>query len=112
MPIRTMTRGARRLRRFKSLVAAAACLYVLVNAFLILCLIHPTDEHSHSPADEQFDATCVWVQKAVSSHAFSARAFLPAGQAILFAMASFPLLVPLIRAVEVTGRSPPSTALA
>ncbi len=112
MPTQTVNRRTRRLRRFKSLVAAAACLYVLVNAFLILCLVHPSEGHSHGPTDEHFHFTCVWVQKAVSSHTLSARVFLPAAESILFVLASFPLLVPLIRAVQLTGRSPPSTALA
>jgi hypothetical protein len=105
-------RGTRRFRRLKLLAAAAACLYVLVNALLILCLVHPKDGHSHGPTDEQFHFTCVWVQKAVSSHTLAARVFLPPVESILFVMSSFPLLVLLIRAVQVTGRSPPSTALA
>ena len=111
MPVQTVNRRTQRAWRLKSLVAAAAGLYVLVNAFLILCLVHPSDGHSHSPADEQFHFTCVWVQKAVSSHTLSARVILPAVEAILFVLSSFLLLVPLIRAVQVTGRSPPSFAL-
>ena len=112
MPIQIVNRGTRRLRRFKLLVAGAAGLYVLVNAFLILCLIHPSEGHSHSPTDEHFETTCVWVQKAVSSHALSARVFLPAVESILFVLSSFPLLVLLIRAVQLTGRSPPCIAFA
>ena len=112
MPTQTVNRRTQRVRRLKLLVAAATCLYVLVNAFLILCLIHPSDGHSHSPADEQFHFTCVWVQKAVSSHTLSARVFLPVIEAILFASLSFPLLALQLRAVQLTGRSPPSTALA
>jgi hypothetical protein len=112
MPIQIANRGTRRFRRLKLLAAAAACLYVLVNAFLILCLIHPSEGHSHSPTDEYFETTCVWVQKAVSSHTLAARVFLPPVETILFVMSSFPLLVPLIRAVQLTGRSPPSIAFA
>jgi len=112
MPIQIANRKTQRTRRLKLVVAAATCLYVLVNAFLILCLIHPSDGHSHSPAVEQFHFTCVWVQKAVSSHTLSARVFLPAVEAILFVLSSVPLLVLLIRAVQLTGRSPPSTAFA
>ena len=112
MAFQPMNRRTRRLRRLKLVVAAAACLYVLVNAFLILCLIHPSEGHSHSPTDEHFETACVWVQKAVSSHTLSARVILPAVEAILFVLSSFPLLVPLIRAVQLTGRSPPSIAFA
>lgn len=112
MPMQTVNRRTQRARRLKLVVAATGCLYVLVNAFLILCLIHPSDGHSHSPADEQFHFTCVWVQKAVSSHTLSARVFRPPVEAILFVMSSFPLLVLLIRAVQLTGRSPPSIAFA
>jgi membrane protein YdbS with pleckstrin-like domain len=112
MPMQTVNRRTQRARRLKLVVAAAACLYVLVNAFLILCLVHPSNGHSHGPTGEHFHFTCVWVQKAVSSHTLSARVFLPAVEAILFVLSSFPLLVPLIRAVQVNGRSPPSTALA
>jgi len=112
MPTQTVNRRIQRARRLKLLVAAAACLYVLVNAFLILCLIHPSEGHSHGPTDEHFETTCVWLQKALSSHAPAARVFLPPVTAILFVLSSFPLLVPLIRAVQVTGRSPPSIAFA
>jgi hypothetical protein len=112
MPIQIANRGTGRFLRLKLLAAAAACLYVLVNAFLILCLIHPSEGHSHSPTDEHFETTCVWVQKAVSSHTLAARVFLPPVEAILFVMSSFPLLVLLIRAVQLTGRSPPSIAFA
>jgi len=112
MPTQTVNRRIQRARRLKLLVAAAACLYVLVNAFLILCLIHPSEGHSHGPTDEHFETTCVWLQKAVSSHTLAARVFLPPVTAILFVLSSFPLLVPLIRAVQVTGRSPPSIAFA
>jgi hypothetical protein len=112
MPMQTVNRGTQRARRLKLLVAGAACLYVLVNGFLILCLVHPSEGHSHGPSDEHFHFTCVWVQKAVSSHTLSARVFLPVVEVILFASLSFPLLALQIRAVELTGRSPPSIAFA
>ncbi|MBI2902786.1 MAG: hypothetical protein HYY12_04270 [Candidatus Methylomirabilis oxyfera] len=110
MAFQPMNRRTRRLRRLKLVVAAAACLYVLVNGFLILCLIHPSEGHSHNPTDEHFHFTCVWVQKAVSSHALAARVFLPPVEATLFASLSFPLVVLLIRSVQLTGRSPPTVA--
>ena len=112
MPIQIGNQRTQRLRRLKLLVAAATCLYVLVNAFLILCLVHPSDGHTHNPTGEHFHFTCVWVQKAVSSHALSARVVLPVIEAILFASLSFPLLALQIRAVQLTSRSPPSTASA
>ena len=112
MPFQTVNRRTQRLRRLKLLVAAATCLYLLVNAFLILCLVHPSDGHSHNPTGEHFHFTCVWVQKAVSSHTLAARVFLPPVEATLFVMSSFPLLVLLIRTVQLTGRSPPSIAFA
>jgi len=112
MPIQIANRGTRRFRRLKLLAAAAACLYVLVNAFLILCLFHPSEGHSHGPTDEHFETTCVWVQKAVSSHTLAAQVFLPPVEAILFVLSSFTLPVLLIRAVQLTGRSPPSIAFA
>ena len=112
MPIQMANRGTRRSRRLRLVVAGAASLYVLVNAFLILCLVHPSDGHSHNPTGEHFHFTCVWVQKAVSSHTLAARVFLPPVEATLFVMSSFPLLVLLIRTVQLTGRSPPSIAFA
>ena len=112
MPTQTVNRRTQRTRRLKLVVAAAACLYVLINAFLILCLVHPSNGHSHGPTDEHLHFTCVWVQKAVSSHTLSARVILPAVEATLFVRSSFPLLVLLIRTVQLTGRSPPSTAFA
>jgi hypothetical protein len=105
MPIEIANRGTRHARRFRLLVAGAAGLYLLVNAFLILCLIHPADGHSHGPSNEEFETACVWVQKAVSSHALSVPVFLPPVEAILFVLSSFPLLVLLIRAVQLTGQS-------
>jgi hypothetical protein len=111
MPIEIANRGTQRLRRFRLLVAGAAGLYILVNAFLILCLIHPGEGHSHTPDDEHLHFTCVWVQKAASTHTLAAPIILPPIEALLFVLTSFPLLVLLIRAIQLTGRSPPSIAL-
>ena len=96
-------------RRLKLLVAPVACLYLLVTALLVLCLVHPHDGHSRSEADGHFHFVCVWVQKAVSSHVPSARVSLAVVEAVLFLLLSFPLRVPECRAVQLTGRSPPTT---
>ncbi len=96
-------------RRLNLLVASVACFYLLITALLTLCLVHPPNGHSHSEADGHFHFICVWVQKGVSSHAPSVRIILPVVEAGLFLLLLFPLLVPHIRAVQLTGRSPPST---
>jgi len=107
--MQTSNQNTRHFRHLKPLVATAALLYFLVNAFLILCLAHPRDVHSHTPADEHFDFVCVWVEKAVTSHTPSAAVALPAVEAVFFILLLLPLPSPLIRAVQVTGRSPPNT---
>ncbi len=89
------------------LVAAVACLYLLISALVTLCLVHPPEGHGHPEADGHFHLICVWVQKGISSHAPPARDILPVVEAVLFLLLSFPLLVPHIRVVELTGRSPP-----
>lgn len=93
--------------RLNLLVASVACFYLLITALLTLCLVHPPNGHSHSEADGHFHFVCVWVQKGISSHAPPAKIILPVVQAVLFLVLSFPLLVPHIRVVELTGRSPP-----
>jgi hypothetical protein len=98
-------------RRLNLLVASVACFYLLITALLTLCLVHPPNGHAHSDADGHFHLICVWVQKGIASHAPSARVILPVVEATLFLLLSFPLLVPHIRAVQLTGRSPPNTPL-
>lgn len=97
----------RRLRRAKALAGGVACLYVLFSAFLILCLAHPLDNHSHSDADHHFDFACLWVQKAVSSHAPSSGVTLPAVEPILLLVLPFLWVLAQARLTPVTGRSPP-----
>ena len=99
---------ARYPRRLTLLVAPVACLYLLISALLILCLTHPHGGHSHSEADGHFHFVCVWVQKAVSSHAPSARFLLPVVETALLVLLSSPWLPPLIRVVHLPGRSPPN----
>ncbi len=99
---------ARYSRRFTLLVAPVACFYLLISALLILCLTHPHGGHSHSEADGHFHFVCVWVQKAVSSQAPSARFILPVVETALLVLLSSPWLLPLIRVVQLPGRSPPN----
>ncbi len=102
----------RRLGRAKALAGGVACLYLLFSAFLILCLAHPLDSHSHGDADHHFDFACLWVQKAVSSHAPSSGVSLPSVQTILFLVLPFLWVLPQARLIPVTGRSPPGSPLA
>ncbi len=107
MAIQRLDRRTRYSRRLKLLVAPVACFYLLITALVTLCLTHPPNGHSHSEADGHFHFICVWVQKGIASHAPPARGILPVVEAVLFLLLSFPLLVPHIRVVELTGRSPP-----
>jgi hypothetical protein len=98
---------ARYSRRLKLLVVPVACLYLLISALLTLCLVHPHG-HSHSDADGHFHFVCVWVQKAVSSHAPSARVILPVAETSLSVLLSLSWIFPPIRVVQLPGRSPPN----
>ena len=89
------------------LVAPVTCFYLLITVLVTLCLTHPPDGHSHSEADGHFHFICVWVQKGIASHAPPAKVILPVAEAALFVLLSFPWLLPLIRVVQLTGRSPP-----
>ncbi len=100
---------ARHSRRFKLLVAPVVCLYLLISALITICLVHPPNGHAHSEADGHFHLICVWVQKGISSHTPSARISLAVVEAVLFLLLSFPSLVPHIHAVQLTGRSPPTS---
>lgn len=95
-------------RRLKLLVAPVVCFYLLISALVTLCLTHPPNGHAHSDADGHFHLVCIWVQKGIASHAPSARVIPPVVEAVLFLLLSFPLLVPHTRAVQLTGRSPPT----
>ena len=94
-------------RRLTLLVAPAVCLYLFIGALVTICLTHPPEGHGDSEADGHFHFICVWVQKAIASHAPPAKVILPVVEAVLFLLLSFPLLVPHIHVVELTGRSPP-----
>jgi hypothetical protein len=95
--------------RLTLLVAPVVCLYLFIGALVTICLTHPPEGHRHSEADGHLHFVCVWVQKGIASHAPSARVILPVVEAILFLLLSLPLLVPHIRVVELTGRSPPTS---
>lgn len=105
-----LDRRTRYSSRLTLLVAPVVCLYLFIGALVTVCLTHPPDGHSHSEADGHFHFICVWVQKGIASHTPPARVVLPVVEAVLFLLLSFPLLVPRIHAVEITGRSPPTSA--
>ena len=109
MSIQRLNQTTRRLWHLRPVVAGAACLYMVVNAFLILCLAHPHDSHSHSQADTHLDVVCIWVQKAVSSHVPSTAVMPSVAEAVVFVLLSFPLPARLVRILRLTGRSPPNT---
>ncbi len=102
----------RRLGRVKALAGGVACLYLLFSAFLILCLAHPPNSHSHSDADHHIDFACLWIQKAVSSHAPSPGVSLPAVEILFLLLFPFLWLFPQARLTPPTGRSPPHSLLA
>lgn len=97
----------RRCRHIKPLATAAACLYLLVSALLVLCMAHPEDGHSHGQAGDHLDVVCVWLQKATSFHAPPA-AFVPSvAEVVVFVLWSFPVAACPVRNLRLTGRSPP-----
>lgn len=99
-------------RPLKSLAVYALGLYLLVNAFLILCLVHPHNAHLQDHADNYPASVCEWVYKTVSSHAPSSRILLPFAAAILLILLPPPPHAPQISPVSLTGRSPPLPAFA
>ena len=109
MSMQRLNQTTRRLWHLKPVVAGAAFLYLLVNAFLILCLAHPDDGHSHSQASAHLDVVCIWVQKAISSQVPSAAVMPSVAEAVVFVLLSFPLPARLVRILRLTGRSPPNT---
>lgn len=98
--------------RLKPFAAASFALYLLLNAFLILCLIHPHNDHLQGQANGHLASICVWVHKTVSPHALSAGLILPAVEAALFILVPLPLRSSQLQIIKLTGRSPPQLALA
>lgn len=95
-------------RYLRPLGFAAFCLYLALNVFLILCLIHPHSEHIQGQVNGHLASICVWVHKTVSPHTTPARVTLPMVEAILFVLLPLPWLVPQTRVIQLTGRSPPT----
>jgi len=107
-----LNRPSRDTRPLRSLAISAVCLYLLVNAVLILCLVHPHNTHLQGQADSHPASVCEWVHKTVSSH-------VPASGIILPLIAAAPLaFLPLLQRIletcfiTLTGRSPPLFVLA
>lgn len=99
-------------RPLRLLAVSALGLYLLVNAFLILCLVHPHDTHLQGQADDHLGSVCEWVHKTVSSHVPSSRVLLLLAAAILLAFLPLPQHCPQISPIRLTGRSPPLLAFA
>lgn len=96
----------------RALAASAVCLYLLINAFLILCLAHPHNTHFQGHADSHPISGCAWVHKTVASHVPSSGIILAfVGVALLVSLQQ-PQYRPQISLVRLTGRSPPLLALA
>jgi hypothetical protein len=99
-------------RPLRPLAVSALCLYLLVNVFLILCLVHSYDTHLQGQADSHPGSVCEWVHKTVSSHVPSSGVSLPSAAAVLLAF------LPLLRrspepcSIRLPGRSPPQLAFA
>lgn len=107
-----LNRSFRKSRHLKSLAVSALCLYLLVNAFLILCLVHPHNTHIQGQADTHPVSVCAWAHKTVASHVPSSRILLPLAVAVLLAFLTLPQHYPQISPIRLTGRSPPLLAFA
>lgn len=95
----------------QSCAAAAVGLYLLLHAFLTLCLVHPHNEHLQDQAKKHLASICRWAQKTASPHVPSVSVLLPVVAAALFI-----LVPPLSRAsqcriITPLGRSPPPLCL-
>jgi hypothetical protein len=101
--------NSRGWQRLRVLAGAGACLYVLFSALLVLCLAHPNGTHVHGEAAGHLDAACLWIQKAVSSHAPSGSVTLPAVEWVWCALLPFLWVLPHVRPALLTGRSPPGS---
>ena len=110
MPL--LTRPFHELRPLRSLAVSALGLYLLLNVFLISCLVHPHKAHLQDQADDHLNSVCEWVHKTVSSHVPSVGMLLPLAAAVLLVF--LPLLQhrPQISPIRLTGRSPPPLAFA
>lgn len=108
-----LNRSSHEARPLRPLAASALGLYLLVNAFLILCLFHhPHNTHLQNQPDAHLDSVCEWVHNTVSSHMPSSRLILPFAAAILLVFLPSPQHCPQISLIRLTGRSPPLLAFA
>lgn len=96
-------------RYLKPFAAASLTLYLFLNAFFILCLIHPHNEHLQDQANGHLASVCVWVNKTVSPHTPSPTVLLPLLEAMLFVALLLPSLIRQARAVQLATRSPPTS---
>ena len=97
--------------RLISFVAASISLYLFLNAFLILCLIHPHMKHAQHQAKGHLASVCMWVHKTVSPHAPSTGVILPVVASALFILAPLPLRSSQLQIIKPSGRSPPQLCL-
>ncbi|KAB2958851.1 MAG: hypothetical protein F9K13_12085 [Candidatus Methylomirabilis oxygeniifera] len=97
-------------RSLTPIAVSALGLYLLVNAFLILCLVHPHNTHLQAQADSHPVSVCAWVHKTVASHVPSSGIILPLVAAGLLAFLPLPQRSPEIFPIKQTGRSPPLLA--
>lgn len=110
MPIALLDQLSHEPRSLRSLAASAVCLYLLLNAFLVLCLAHPHTAHLQTQADDHLGSICAWVHKTVGSHVPSSRVILPLVAAALLTLLPLPQRTPETCPIRLTGRSPPPLA--
>lgn len=103
-------RAFRKSWPLRSLAVSALCLYLLVHAFLVLCLVHPHNTHLQGRTDTHPVSVCAWVHNTVASHVPSSAVVLPL---IITVLLMFPLALqssPETCPIKLTGRSPPLLA--
>ncbi|KAB2959148.1 MAG: hypothetical protein F9K13_11135 [Candidatus Methylomirabilis oxygeniifera] len=107
-----VSRPSHEARPLRPLAVSALCLYLLLNVFLILCLVHPHNTHLQGQTDSHPGSVCEWVHKTVSPHVPSSGVSLPLAATVLLAC------LPVLRRtsepclIRLTGRSPPLLAFA
>lgn len=111
MPVPLLKQSSE-LRPLRFLAVSTLGLYLLVHAFLILCLVHPHNAHLQGQADGHPVSVCAWVHKTVASHMPSAGVTLPFVTTTLLALLLLRQRRPQISPIRLTGRSPPLLALA
>lgn len=94
-------------RSLRPVAVSALGFYLLVHAFLILCLVHPHNAHLQAQADDHLGSVCTWVHKTVSSHVPSSGVILPLVAAALLAVLPAVWRCPQISPVLLASRSPP-----